>query len=516
MKLKKIIEGLDIIKLVNFNDADISQLVDNARTAVQGCLFIARRGMKVDSHNFIQEAINKGAVAIIHTAILEKYHDSVIYIQIALPENYNDVLVKICRNFYVKPDDKLKIIGITGTNGKTTTSYLIKSILETAGEKCLLVGTINARIGRKQISTDNTTPGPITLYALYSEAVEKGIKYAVMEISSHAIVQRRLDISKIDIAVFTNLTQDHLDYHLTMEEYCYAKMGLFENMNPDGIAIVNADDLYSKEILSACSGKKILTYNKVSSIKSGISGISFEIIKQTLNANSFIIKDTSKKNITEEYVIKSALIGNHNTYNVLAAYCACSAAGIDKKIIVNGIQKVAKVPGRLEKVANRSQLHIFVDYAHTPDALDNVLNCLGKLRNSNRIITVFGCGGDRDKGKRPKMGNIAVTKSDAVIITSDNPRSEKPIDIIKNIVDGCRDFDNFDIEPDRKKAIEKAITKAEAGDIILIAGKGHETYQIIGDEIIDFDDRLIVKEYLKKRVGKGLGRRAKSEKEMTK
>ncbi len=487
MELKKIIDCLNVLNIRNGIEKEIAGISDNTKELKKNFLFIAKKGAKLDSHTYINAAIKQGACAIIHISSLNEYKKNISYIQISEPENYNDILVKICKIFYDYPDDKLKIIGITGTNGKTTITYLIKSIIEKSGNNCLLIGTIQVWLGKKKIAIDNTTPGPITLYRLYAEAVKKGIKYAVMEISSHAIHQRRLDISAVDIAVFTNLTQDHLDYHKNMEEYCSVKSLLFSSMNPEGSAIINTDDLYSEKMIEAAGKRSVIKFG----IKN-LTDIRGVIKKISIDTNIFeIISNRRKININAQ------LIGEHNVYNILAAFGAAQTLKIDEKKIIDGIEKMKTVDGRLEKVSNKKGLHIFVDYAHTPDALDNVLNCLNKLRVENKIITVFGCGGDRDKGKRPKMGKIAVTKSDYVIITSDNPRSEKPLDVIKNIVDGCCSYDNFDIEVDRRKGIERALAAAERGDIILIAGKGHETYQILADKTIDFDDRNVVKEILK-------------------
>nr|HPG32183.1 UDP-N-acetylmuramoyl-L-alanyl-D-glutamate--2,6-diaminopimelate ligase [bacterium] len=330
--------------------------------------------------------------------------------------NANEVFIKLCKNFYGNPSDKLKIIAITGTNGKTTISYLLKHILNYSGKKCLVIGTINANIGAKIFKIQNTTPGPFILYKLFKEAVDRKAEYAIMEASSHSIKQKRFDLRDVDCAAFTNLTQDHLDYHKTMEDYVASKSMLFKYMNKNGIAVVNIDDEYSKYILKNCGNLKTLTYsiNK----KSDITGKTEE---RSPRLNKFDIKF---KNLILK--IETGLIGRHNIYNILAAFGASQFLKIPANKFAEAIKKFKNVPGRLDKIRRGNGSYIFVDYAHTPDALYNVLNALSELKSSGRIITVFGCGGDRDRLKRPLMGKIAVEKSDIAIITSDNPRSEKP------------------------------------------------------------------------------------------
>ncbi|HON56169.1 MAG TPA: UDP-N-acetylmuramoyl-L-alanyl-D-glutamate--2,6-diaminopimelate ligase, partial [bacterium] len=306
---------------------------------------------------------------------------------------------------------------------------------------------------------------------------------------SHSISQNRFDLSEVDFAIYTNLTQDHLDYHQTMENYAEAKAGLFRQMNNCGVAIINTDDNYSVKMLEASVNKKILTYglNEKADIR-------FSNIDCTISKTNFEIIAKNKK-----LKVSSNLIGLHNVYNIVAAYCVSHLLKISDAQFLKGIKNSKKIDGRLDKVSNRLKLNIFVDYAHTPDALHNVLNALNNLKkDGTRLITVFGCGGNRDKLKRPLMGRIVVEKSDVAIITSDNPRKEEPRAIIDDILKGCAGAENYIVEVDRRKGISKALEIARAGDIILIAGKGHETYQIIGDKILNFDDRKVVKELLKK------------------
>ncbi|MBP7653643.1 UDP-N-acetylmuramoyl-L-alanyl-D-glutamate--2,6-diaminopimelate ligase [Candidatus Dependentiae bacterium] len=486
MKISELIKNIDFIKK-NYVNEDITGITDNTAEVKQKFLFVAKKGEKIDSHNFICQAIKLGAKAVIHSYELEKYYDNIIYLRVPDKENITDTIIKLCQNFYGNPGKKLTIIGITGTNGKTTIATLLKYIINNSGKKCLQIGTINANIGKKIFKINNTTPGPFVLYKLFKEAVDRKAEYAVMEISSHSIKQNRLDLSEIDCAVYTNLTQDHLDYHKTMQDYINAKSMLFKYMKKNGTAIVNNDDKYFKNIIDNCFGKKIITYSINN--KSDITGIPIEC---SLTANKFHIKYKNK--VIE---IKSKLIGHHNIYNILAVFGLSKFLRIEENVFVKLINKFCNVPGRLDKVKGKNGIHIFIDYAHTPDALENVLNALTKLKSGNKLITVFGCGGDRDRLKRPLMGKIAVDKSDYAIITSDNPRSEKPTDIINEIKTGCKGYNNYCVIENRTEAIKKAIISASKNDIVLIAGKGHENYQIIGNKTIEFDDKKVAMKFIK-------------------
>ena len=376
---------------------------------------------------------------------------------------------------------------MTGTNGKTTITYLIESIVRAAGKSIGVIGTINYRFGGKVIAAKNTTPGPVELESMLAEMVRGGLQYAVMEVSSHSLDQRRVDGVSFDTAIFTNITSEHLDYHKTLEEYFKAKAKIFNRLKEDGTAILNKDDKRVAS-LEGTINKKVITY--------GINedaDVTARDIRLSLKGSRFIIATPGGP-----IAINSKLIGMHNVSNILASAAAALALNLDRKVIKEGIESVDIIPGRLEPVEAGQPYKVFVDYAHTEDALNNVLTLL-KAVAKNKIVTVFGCGGDRDKAKRPLMGKVACKFSDNVIITSDNPRSEDPAEIMHQIENGVKPrYSNYDIVANRREAIEKALASAKKGDIVIIAGKGHENYQIIGNKTLPFDDRQVVREILRK------------------
>ena len=403
--------------------------------------------------------------------------------------------------------NNLETILIAGTNGKTTMTYLLETTLTHLGENSAVIGTVNYRIGRNVLPSKNTTPGLVELHELYSRMVEENVNYCLMEVSSHALDQGRTKGISFESAIFTNLTGDHLDYHQTMEKYFDAKSKLFTQLEKTKHAIINVDDSYGLRFKKICPAK-IITYGL-----NNPSDVMASEIKLTAHGSNFQIHSPFGN-----FSITTSLIGRHNVYNILAAVSVLGTQGFSSDEIKKGIERLQNVPGRLEQILapapgldpaesrggprldpaesrGGQDFSIFVDYAHTEDALKNVLTNL-KAVSRGKIILVFGCGGDRDKTKRPKMGKIASQLADVVLITSDNPRSENPQDIISQIIEGCEN-DRFSVVPDREEAIRKALSMAKSQDVVLIAGKGHETYQIFKDKTIHFDDREIVRKYLK-------------------
>ncbi len=485
-------------KMVTTHDVIISSLQYDSRRVKRGDMFVAIRGQAYDGHKFIQDAIHNGAKAVVlenDNALPDSFfmHAGVIKIVVS---NARKALAEISANYFNHPSSQLTIVGVTGTNGKTTTTHIIKSILEeyekksSDSKKVGLIGTIENKIGNEVLESQLTTPESLELNGLLLKVIDKGGSSAVMEVSSHALHQYRVHGINFSAAVFTNLTQDHLDYHRTMEKYFKAKRILFDNLNESAIAISNTDNQYGLRILESCCAKKI-TYGinsdatvKAKNVNLGISATSFSVIYGR-----------------EKFQVVTPLIGKFNVYNILAAVATAIGLGIDSVAIQTALKNLLPVRGRFERIESPEGWTSIVDYAHTPDAL---VKCLLAVRNilsaddsrKGKIITVFGAGGDRDKTKRPKMGKIAADLSDTVIITSDNPRTENPYQIIMDIAFGIDKNTGFLQEIDRRRAIEKAIGMAQKGDVILIAGKGHEEYQIIGVEKIHFSDAEIIRQLI--------------------
>ncbi len=453
----------------------------DSRTVEKDSLFVALKGAKHDGAQFIDEAIKKGARVVASSHPPAKKRADVLFLHVDDPHKF---LHEVTRRFYGPLSSKVKSIGVTGTNGKTTITYLIESILHEAGKTCGVMGTVNCRIGKKVLPSKNTTPGLVENQQFLAKLAEKEVEYCVMEVSSHGLDQGRVELIDFKSAVFTNLTSDHLDYHRTRENYFLAKARLFTNLSPRAVSVINIDDPY---------GAKLVSMTKSRVVKYGISGeadICAKDIKTSVLESHFTVRANG-----QSIEVRTKLIGLHNVYNILAAAGVCFNEGIALETIRRGIARLEHVPGRLDRIESPKGFAVFIDYAHTEDALKNVLEALRKI-GPRRIITVFGCGGDRDKTKRPKMGRVAGHLSDVVIVTNDNPRSEDPQSIISGIILGFS-TDNYQVVGDREKAIQTAIAMAGAGDIVLIAGKGHEDYQIFKDRTIAFDERAIVKKYLK-------------------
>ncbi|MFX0548899.1 UDP-N-acetylmuramoyl-L-alanyl-D-glutamate--2,6-diaminopimelate ligase [Hathewaya histolytica] len=483
MLLTNILKGIDFKLISGSLDIEINKICYDHRKIENGDLFFALKGATVDGHDFIKEAIKKGAIAVVLSKeVQDDFHNTTL-IQV---EYGRKALAKASSNYYDNPSDKLKLIGITGTNGKTTSTFMIKSILESEGHKVGLVGTIANYIGNKKIDSSHTTPESLELHKLFKEMLDEGIEYCVMEVSSHSLSLDRVYGVKFKYGIFTNLTQDHLDFHKTFDAYFEAKYKLFE-MSEN--AVINIDDPYGEriiELLQSKGNKNIVTYSidKESDYKAfdesiHSRGVEFKVLHDMANENLYC-----------------ALPGRYNIYNSLGAIIVALEEGIKLEDVKKALSK-AMVPGRCEILTHNKNLgfEIIVDYAHTPDGLENILSTAREFTRG-KLISVFGCGGDRDKTKRPIMGKIGCDLSDIAVITSDNPRTEEPMSIIEDILVGLK-TDNYIVVENRREAIKRAIIEAQNGDVIVIAGKGHEDYQILKTGKIHFDEREVVDEILK-------------------
>lgn len=481
MILKSLLKGLDYEVIKGNEESKVQNIRYDNRKIEQGDAFVCVKGFKVDGHSFIGDAIKKGAKTLIVQEDVSVQED----ITIIKVRDTRKALAIMSSNYFGNPKDKLKIIGITGTNGKTTSAFIIKSILEKAGFMTGLIGTIANYIGNKKVDAVRTTPESYELHELFKNMVDAGVEYCVMEVSSHSLELDRVYGVQFEEGIFTNLTRDHLDFHKTLENYYNAKFKLFERSNH---SIINLDDPYGANIVKDIEERGVKTKVSTFSIEKESDFKAFEI-KSHSNGSEF------KVNLEgiEEFSIN--IPGEYNIYNSLGCIICAYNLNIPMDKIKEGLSDVV-IPGRCELVAKEKNLpySIIIDYAHTPDGLENILSTV-KAFTKNRMISVFGCGGDRDKVKRPQMGKIGCELSDIAIITSDNPRSEEPMDIINDIVKPLN-YDNFVIEVNRKEAIRKAMNMALEGDVIVIAGKGHETYQILKDETIHFDEREVVYDIL--------------------
>ena len=501
-ELKTILMKLKGTRLYNFHNLDIKGISHDSRKVKPGDIFVAIPGAKTDGHNFIPDAIQRGALAIVSNTKLNLF-TLIPYIRVAEPRK---ALALISNHFFGYPSKRMRVIGITGTNGKTTTAYLLKSILEKAGNRTGMLGTIEYIIpasqggGERCIRADVTTPESYDLQSFFADMANNNCTHAVMEVSSHSLAQNRVYGSRFYRAVFTNLTRDHLDFHKTPAKYRQAKAILFKNLPAESIAILNLDDAASRyfarntpaQIIGYHLAGKPMKYGRTKSGRMLLASVvQAEIEESSLKGSSILLKTPMG-----EISIQSSLIGQHNVYNILGAAATAISMGIPVDMIKEGIEAVRSIRGRLEPVENEDLTHsgisVMVDFAHTEDALKNVLVALKPLVRG-RIITVFGCGGDRDKGKRPLMGKVVSKYSDLFVVTSDNPRSEDPLAIINDIKKGIKRRNGYVIEADRFVAISKALSMARKGDLVLIAGKGHETYQILKDTVIPFDDREAVR-----------------------
>jgi UDP-N-acetylmuramoyl-L-alanyl-D-glutamate--2,6-diaminopimelate ligase len=502
MTLSKILEGVQVAKMfhtmygkmVVTHEVQIRNIHYDSRKIQKGDMFVAIRGSAADGHNYITAAIANGASAVVvedDTALPDAYfmHAGVVKIVVG---NSRHTLALMAANFYNHPAKQLKLIGVTGTNGKTTTTYLIKHILEHSNAslsgKIGLIGTIEYHIGEQKFPATHTTPESLELQQLFAQMVADGCTYAVMETSSHALHQGRVHGLDFAAGVFTNLTQDHLDYHGTMEEYFRAKKILFDGLTSEAWAVANVDDAWGMKMLEGIHAQAV-SYGITSEALVKAKNVSL-----SMTGTRFFLEHGC-----EETEISSPLVGSFNVYNILAASSVAISLGIEKSSIRDSIATLASVPGRFEKIASSKGWTAIIDYAHTPDALEKCLSTIHDILprdRKNSIITVFGAGGDRDVTKRPFMGSVVDAMSDIVIVTSDNPRTENPATIIDDIRKGIKRQDRLYVEPDRREAIFKGLSMAAAGDVVLIAGKGHEDYQIIGTTKHHFSDREIVREWM--------------------
>jgi UDP-N-acetylmuramoyl-L-alanyl-D-glutamate--2,6-diaminopimelate ligase len=476
MQLSDLVKRLEGAVVHGPVDRKVTDICYDSRRAGPGSLFVAVRGELVDGHSFIVQAINKGAVAVVTEVpgLLGRATTIVV-------KNSRETLAQLASVFYDEPSQKLRMIGITGTNGKTTTAFLVKYLLERAGQSTGLIGTVQYEIGEHLLPAERTTPESLDLQKLLSQCIDAGCRSVVMEVSSHALRQGRVAEIAFDAAAFTNFTQDHLDFHRGMDDYFEAKVSLFGSLHPkhdkQPVAVINIDDSYGQKIV-ARFGRDLpmITYGM-----GGRADFRASNCKIELGGTSYRLDAKDKS-----YLVRLPLIGRFNIYNSLAALALAHAVDVDIRTSVFAMAEAPQIPGRLEAVRAKRRFQVYVDYAHTDDALLNVLKTCRDL-NPNRLIVVFGCGGNRDKAKRAKMGNVADQYADYAIITSDNPRKEDPEAIIDDIEAGFR-RKNYERVVDRKRAIAHAIGMAQPRDIILIAGKGHEKYQEFSDHTIPFDD----------------------------
>jgi len=482
-------------KQINGNlDIQIENIAIDSRHVTDGSLFICIAGFATDGHAYIHQAIKNGAVAVLIDKAVS-VPSGIVSIRVA---STRLIMGKIASAFYGFPSKNLRMSGITGTNGKTTTTYLIEAILKAAGYNVARLSTTQYSIGKEQIHATHTTPDSIELQQLLKKAVDYKCTHLVMEVSSHALSLDRVDGCEFDTAVFTNLTVDHLDFHHTQEEYLRAKAKLFASLgeaNDKGLpklALINTDSPFAEEIIKAVHPECVL-----------IRGYGIE--KQT-DIFAYNIETTQDYTtfLYQGVKFKLNLLGRHNVYNTLVAIGVGESEGVELETISQALESVGGIPGRFERIWCGQPFTVIVDYAHSPDALQNVLQTCRQL-SPKKIITVFGCGGDRDRSKRPQMGNISGGLSDETILTNDNPRTEAPDDILGEIEAGIKQTNSqYQIIPDRREAIFHAIGSARKGDIVLIAGKGHEDYQIMGDKTTHFDDREVAKDGLNEVQGRNI------------
>ena len=490
MELTQLIDQVNIIQVIGeVQRKDVTGIFYDSRKVIKNSVFVAVKGYKTDGHNFILNAINKGAFAVVlenNNSVPDEIftHSSIAKI---LVNDSRIALAQISNIYFGEPSKKLKLIGITGTNGKTTTSYFIKNILETNGNKTGLIGTIANFIGDKEIKTQLTTPESVELNELLYEMYNEGCSYTVMEVSSHSLILKRVYDLNFSSAVFTNITSDHLDFHGTFENYLSAKKILFDSLLPSAFGVYNSDD---KNCLTLISNTQAHPHSYGTASNADFI---LKDIKYDLNGTSFII---GYKN--NSYHASTSLIGEFNAYNACAAFAVASLFGVKEEICLEGIRTTKQVPGRFEVVGGAGYKKCIIDYSHTADSLEKVLIALNKIVDGkNPIYTVFGCGGNRDKTKRPVMGKIACEMSKYAIITSDNPRFEEPLEIIDDITKGIpQGLINYEIIENREAAIKKAINDSEDNAVILIAGKGHENYQEVKGVRNHFSDKEMAEKYL--------------------
>ncbi len=485
MQLKTLVAAVSPRQTIGPVDRVVESIAYDSRRLQRNGLFVALRGEKSDGHQFIEQAVEKGATVVVTEQEIQSPRATCVVV-----ENTRTALADLAAAFYERPARRLKLAAVTGTNGKTTTTFLFKHICEKAGLRCGLLGTVRYEIGDRVLPAVRTTPESLDVQELLAQMVSAGCKAAAMEVSSHAIAQDRVRGLEWDVAVFTNLTRDHLDFHGTMENYFEAKARLFtglaeQELKTNATAVINLDDRHGAQLVDRLDKKTpVITYGvgaradfRASNYHAEFAGTSYQL-------------DARGKS----YLVRIPLIGRFNVANSMAALAAASSIGVSLREAILSLGRSPQVPGRLEAVPAKRKFQVFVDYAHTDDALLNVLKTLREL-SPKRLIVVFGCGGDRDKQKRPLMGRVADQNADYSIITSDNPRKEDPDAIIADAENGFRS-DRYEKVPDRSRAIARAIELAQPRDIVLIAGKGHETYQEFADHTVPFDDIQVARQAL--------------------
>lgn len=499
-KLNDLLERSGITPLMTTDrNPTVTVVTEDSRRVEPGALFVATHGAKIDSHLFVSDAVEKGASGIVVQDSVPAYND----IAIIQSADSRDALGRLSHAIHGNPTEKMQIIGVTGTNGKTTTTYILESILSAAKLNPGIIGTIEYRYNGESHESVNTTPSSSFLAKIFSRMKAGKVKSVAMEVSSHAADQRRISGIQFDACIFTNLTQDHLDYHHTMEEYADAKWKIFDDYlqryskksGQPPIAVFNTDDSCGANFSRKYSGSQT-TYGIESEADIKATNIRFE---QNGTEFNIVYKGTT-------YNVKTSLVGLFNIYNVLGGIAATLSIGIPMETVLSGIERLHLVPGRFEAIREGQDFLVLVDYAHTPDALERVLTTARKMTDKN-VIVVFGCGGDRDSTKRPIMGEIAGRLAEKVIITNDNPRTEDPVPISEQIVEGIvranLSKDNYSVVLDRRAAIHQALSMAQSKDVVIIAGKGHEDYQILGEHKIHFDDREIARNFLRERQQQG-------------
>ncbi|MBW7675271.1 UDP-N-acetylmuramoyl-L-alanyl-D-glutamate--2,6-diaminopimelate ligase [Chryseobacterium chendengshani] len=482
MQLVELLNRIPVIEIQGENSREVSELVFDSRKVSKNSLYIALRGTVVDGHSFIAASIQKGATTIVCEELPENLDENITYVKV---KDASKTLGHLASNFYGNPSEKLKLIGVTGTNGKTSVSTLLFDVFKNLGYDSALLSTVEIRIGEEIIPATHTTPDVITINKILAKAVDQGCEFAFMEVSSHGIAQNRIEGLTFKIAGFTNLTHDHLDYHKTFDEYLKIKKRFFDELNENAIAITNVDDRNGSVMLQNTKAAKRSYALKT---MADYHGRTLEV-----DFNGMLLNFNGKEFWT-------TLTGKFNVYNLLLVFGIASELGFEQDEILQAISILKRVSGRFETFKSDGGIFFIVDYAHTPDALENVLDSINDIRTKNeRLITVFGCGGDRDHSKRPEMGNIASKKSTLAIITSDNPRTEDPNQIIKEIEAGVepQNFSKYTSIPDRREAIKMAIKFSEPKDIVLVAGKGHENYQEINGVKHHFDDKEVINELWK-------------------
>ncbi len=474
MLLKTIFKNSDVTILPELESVAINKIQYDSRKVGKGDLFVAVKGFETDGHQYLKQVAEQGAAM----AVVQEKNENINLVQIVVKDT-RKIMGLLAYNFYEKNLKQLDLIGITGTNGKTTCSYLIRAILEAANISCGLAGTIHYIVGSKKIDAWNTTPEAIDLYEMLAQMQQSGNKACVLEVSSHALALDRVESLKFKAAVFTNLSRDHMDFHKDMNSYFAAKSKLFSQLDEGAFVVTNLDDSYGAKV----EGKNKITFGTTE--KADINARDWQVSREGTILNIRTPKGAVKVN--------SALVGDFNVYNLLSAVATGVALNISLEDIQIGLKRQKSIPGRLESYPLKNDALAIIDYAHTPDAMEKALGTVRKITD-NKLIVVFGCGGDRDRGKRSQMGRVAQKWADLTIVTDDNPRTEDAGQIIADILTGMKTDSSMEIIADRREAIANAITRSEKGDVVLIAGKGHESYQIIGKVKYPFDEATIIRE----------------------